>query len=169
MLCHEHDLDPLKLRGSYAGAMGMPQFMPSNYRHVAVSASHQVRIDLWQNWDDVFASVGNFLRNAGWHEHEPVLANLTPGPDQVLQVSPHLMADTLVGTLRRAGGQIDTAATDDTRVVLINAGDPDHPVWRAGFHNFVAITHYNISSLYAMAVYELAQAIRHRVPVEPTP
>jgi membrane-bound lytic murein transglycosylase B len=74
LLTRETAIDPLTAKGSYAGAMGAPQFMPSNYRRYAVDADHDGRIDLWTNWPDVFASVGNYFKEHGWNAGEPVLS-----------------------------------------------------------------------------------------------
>jgi membrane-bound lytic murein transglycosylase B len=74
LLARERGLDPLTVKGSYAGAMGAPQFMPSNYRRYAVDADGDGRIDLLNNWSDVCASVGNYLKEHGWNAGEPVLS-----------------------------------------------------------------------------------------------
>ena len=74
LLTRDMNLDPLTIKGSYAGAMGAPQFMPSNYRRYAVDADADGRIDLWTNWSDVCASVGNYLKEHGWNPGEPVLS-----------------------------------------------------------------------------------------------
>src|SRR5260370_19432842 len=75
-------LDPLSVKGSYAGAMGEQQFMPSNYRRYAVDADADGHIDLWTNWPDVCASVGNYLKEHGWNAGEPVLSEATVAPDK---------------------------------------------------------------------------------------
>ena len=62
LLARENKLDPLTLMGSYAGAMGAPQFMPSSYRRYAVDANADTQRDLWDDWDDIFASVANYLQ-----------------------------------------------------------------------------------------------------------
>ena len=67
LLTRDLKLDPLAIKGSYAGAMGAPQFMPSNYRRYAVDANADGHIDLWSNWSDVCASVGNYLKEHGWN------------------------------------------------------------------------------------------------------
>ena len=74
LLTRDLRLDPLSVKGSYAGAMGAPQFMPSNYRRYAVDADADGHIDLWNNWPDVCASVGNYLKEHGWNAGEPVLS-----------------------------------------------------------------------------------------------
>ena len=79
-MTREIGLNPLTVKGSYAGAMGAPQFMPSNYRKYAVDADDSGRVDLWTNWDDVCASVGNYLKEHGWNEGEPVLSEARVDP-----------------------------------------------------------------------------------------
>ena len=74
LLARDMRFDPLAVKGSYAGAMGAPQFMPSNYRRYGVDADADGRIDLWGNWSDVCASVGNYLKEHGWNPGEPVLS-----------------------------------------------------------------------------------------------
>src|SRR6202044_1660514 len=80
LLTREMRLDPLTVKGSYAGAMGAPQFMPSNYRRYAVDADADGRVDLWTNWSDVCASVGNYLKEHGWNSGEPVLSEASADP-----------------------------------------------------------------------------------------
>ena len=82
LLTRDIKLDPLVVKGSYAGAMGAPQFMPSNYRRYAVDADADGRIDLWSNWSDVCASVGNYLKEHGWNAGEPVLSEATVDADK---------------------------------------------------------------------------------------
>src|ERR1700722_5715784 len=82
LLTRDFDMDPLAVKGSYAGAMGAPQFMPSNYRRFAVDANSDGRVDLWNSWPDVCASVGNYLREHGWNEGEAVLSEASVTPDK---------------------------------------------------------------------------------------
>src|ERR1700704_4001508 len=81
LLAKENQLDPLTATGSYAGAMGAPQFMPSSYRRYAVDVHTDRRPDLWGDWDDILASVANYLRERGWTAGGPVLAETRLGPD----------------------------------------------------------------------------------------
>src|SRR6202041_4160517 len=82
LLTRDAHLDPKTLKGSYAGAMGAPQFMPSNYRRYAVDADADGHIDLWNDWPDVCASVGNYLKEHGWNAGEPVLGEATVLPEK---------------------------------------------------------------------------------------
>lgn len=165
LLTRENKLDPLATTGSYAGAMGVPQFMPSAYRRYAVDADTDKTRDLWNDWDDILASVANYLREYGWVPGAPVLAEVHLDPDPTFQIEAHdlELTDTLDG-LAMHGVRVDGELPGSTPVVLISAEQPDGPAYRVGFKNFYVITRYNNSARYAMAVYDLAQAIAQRVP-----
>jgi membrane-bound lytic murein transglycosylase B len=161
-LVKEDHLDPLEVRGSYAGAMGAPQFMPSSLRRYGVDVAGKGRRDLWNDWDDVLASIANYLQAQGWKAGEPVLAEtLSPASaDDPLDF--HLeLADTL-GRIRQRGYVVDSGLPDATPALLVPAEQADSMSWRVGFTNFYVITRYNRSPRYAMAVHDLAQALRSR-------
>jgi membrane-bound lytic murein transglycosylase B len=164
LLSHDTGLNPLSVKGSYAGAMGAPQFMPSNYRRFAVDADADGHINLWNNWADVCASVGNYLKEHGWNPGEPVLSEATVAPDKAGDLDGRnlALAET-VGSLRAKGVTFDSTLSPDAPALLIAADDADGVHWRVGYNNFYVITRYNHSALYAMAVYELAAAVRQRV------
>jgi len=163
LLTREEDIDPLAATGSYAGAMGAPQFMPSNYRRYAVDADHDGRIDLWTDWPDVFASIGNYFREHGWNPGDPVLSEAELAPDSAMTLDGRsLNLNETIGTLRARGIRFDTALPINARALLIAADEPDGVHWRVGYENFYAITRYNHSALYAMAVYELATTLKAR-------
>jgi membrane-bound lytic murein transglycosylase B len=164
LLTREMHLDPLSVKGSYAGAMGAPQFMPSNYRRYAVDADADGRIDLWSNWSDVCASVGNYLKEHGWNEGEPVLSEATVEPVKPADLDGRKLAlDETVGSLKAKGVAFESSMPADAPALLIAADQPDGVHWRVGYNNFYAITRYNHSALYAMAVYELAAAVKQQV------
>jgi membrane-bound lytic murein transglycosylase B len=169
LLSRETGLDPLAVKGSYAGAMGAPQFMPSNYRRYAVDASADGHVNLWSNWSDVCASVGNYLKEHGWNYGEPVLDEAAVDPDkaQDLEGRTLALADS-VGTLKLKGVSIDRPLGAETPVMLIAADEADGIHWRVGYANFYAITRYNHSALYAMAVVELAGALKQRILLHDT-
>jgi membrane-bound lytic murein transglycosylase B len=168
LLVKEAHLDPLVATGSYAGAMGAPQFMPSAYRRYAVDASADKRPDLWSDWDDILASVANYLREYGWTPGAPVLAETQLDPDPSFQIETHnLELNETVDSLSARGVHVVPAMPPETPVVLLSAEQRDGPAYRVGFHNFYVITRYNNSARYAMAVYDLAQAIRQRLPPAP--
>lgn len=170
LLTRDAGLDPLAVKGSYAGAMGAPQFMPSNYRRFAVDASADGHIDLWSNWSDVCASVGNYLKEHGWNYGEPVLDDAAVAADKAADLDGRTLSLTeTIGSLKSKGVTVDSALPSDTPAVLIAADEPGGIQWRVGYANFYAITRYNHSALYAMAVVELAAALKERVLLHDVP
>ncbi len=164
LLARDSGLDPLVVKGSYAGAMGAPQFMPSNYRRFAVDANADGHVDLWNNWWDVCASVGNYLKEHGWNAGEPVLSEAVVDADKSADLDGRklALADT-VEALKARGVNFDSALPPDAPVMLIAADESSGVRWRVGYNNFYVITRYNHSALYAMAVYELAAAVKQRI------
>src|SRR5580692_2450104 len=164
LLTRDGRLNPTTIKGSYAGAMGAPQFMPSNYRRYAVDADADGRIDLWSDWPDVCASVGNYLKEHGWNAGEPVLSEAAVDAAKATDLDGRklALADT-VASLQAKGVNFDSALPPDAPVLLIAADEPDGVHWRVGYNNFFVITRYNHSALYAMAVYELAAAVKQRM------
>ncbi|MBV9345703.1 MAG: lytic murein transglycosylase B [Gammaproteobacteria bacterium] len=168
LLVRENRLDPLAVTGSYAGAMGAPQFMPSAYRRYAVDANTDRRRDLWGDWDDILASVANYLKENGWQAGTPVLAEASLDPEPDFQIEPRnvKLNDTL-GALAARGVKVSLELPPETPVVLLSAEQKDGPAYRVGFHNFYVITRYNTSARYAMAVHDLAQAIAAQLRATP--
>ena len=164
ILAHENKLDPLTLVGSYAGAMGAPQFMPSSYRRYAVDANTDTQRDLWGDWDDIIASVANYLHEHGWAAGEPVLSEATlAGEASDGTDTQRVELNETVAGLAARGVRLDLQLPPETAAVLISAEQRDGPAYRVGFHNFYVITRYNASARYAMAVNDLAQTIAQRV------
>jgi membrane-bound lytic murein transglycosylase B len=164
LLTSEDHLDPLKTLGSYAGAMGAPQFMPSSYRVYAVDANTDKQRDLWTDWNDVLASIANYFIAHGWEAGAPVLAEARLEPDPTFHIDPHnLELNETVDSLNAQGVQIQTDQPGATPVVLLSAEQQDGPAYRVGFRNFYVITRYNRSARYAMAVHDLAAAVAQRV------
>ena len=169
VLVKENQLDPRTTTGSYAGAMGAPQFMPSAYRRYAVASGNDQRRDLWGDWDDILASVANYLHENGWKADEPVLAETRIDPAATFHVEPHsLELNETVDSLGTQGVTVEAEVPADTPALLILAEEPDGPAYRVGFHNFYVLTRYNASARYAMAVHDLAQAISQRVQAATT-
>jgi len=164
LLTRDLHLDTSVVKGSYAGAMGAPQFMPSNYRRYAIDADADGHIDLWTNWADVCASVGNYLKEHGWNAGEPVLIEANVAADKPENLDGRrLDLSESVGSLMTKGISFDSPLPAQAPALLIAADESDGTHWRVGFNNFYVITRYNHSPLYAMAVYELAGAIKQRV------
>ena len=160
LMAREESLDPLAPLGSYAGAMGIPQFMPTSFRSYAVDGGGDGHRDLWRDWNDVFASVGNYLKLHGWRAGEPVMvaADVSDARLDGVELKKLELAET-VGSLRERGVRFDTGLPADARAVLIELAGSAGPEYRVGFANFHAITRYNRSALYASAVNDLAEAL----------
>jgi len=171
LLAREENVDPRSLKGSYAGAMGIAQFMPSSYRAYAADGTGDGTRDLWKWNADVFASVANYFVKHGWKRDEPVLADARHDapPDDPARAEATL--NTTVGALRARGYRFDTDLPAEAKAMLVPAAQRDGTQWRVGFQNFYTITRYNRSLLYAMAVSDLADAIekRHRESSRPHP
>jgi len=167
MMAREEGLDPREPLGSYAGAMGIPQFMPSSFRRFAVDGSGDGHRNLWEEGPDVFASVGNYLRENGWRAGQPVLAEAyhDHAPDDPANAK--VVLGDSVESLRKRGYVFQTTQSDKTRAMLVPAQLADSLTWRIGFQNFYAITRYNRSPLYAMAVHDLAHEIAARFRAAP--
>jgi membrane-bound lytic murein transglycosylase B len=112
----------------------------------------------------VCASVGNYLKEHGWNAGEPVLSEAGVDPDKASELDGRQLAlSETVGSLRTKGVSFDSGLADDAPALLIAADDADGTHWRVGYNNFYVITRYNHSMLYAMAVYELAAAVKQRI------
>ncbi|MGH8032500.1 MAG: lytic murein transglycosylase B [Luteimonas sp.] len=156
----EPQLDPLTLKGSYAGAMGMGQFMPSSYRNWAADGDGDGRRDLLAHTPDVFASIANYFVVHGWQRGGPVVARAWRDADAADFVPPSLdpvypLADLAARGYRPQPGQ----PTTDGATLLSLDGELGREYW-LGYRNFFVITRYNRSPMYALAVTQLAQAIR---------
>lgn len=170
VMAREESLDPLSPVGSYAGAMGIPQFMPTSFRTWAVDGDGNGRRDLWGSWHDVFASVANYLQAHGWRDGEPVMARAgVAGADLAGIEFGKLALSETVGSLRKRGVSFDTTLGADAPAVLIELAGTNGPEYRVGFTNFYAITRYNRSQLYASAVNDLAEAIGAALAPPPAP
>ncbi len=160
LMTREESLDSLAPLGSYAGAMGIPQFMPGSFRSFAVDGDGDGHRNLWSNWSDVFASVSNYLLKNGWHPGEPVMvrADVTGARLEGLSEDNLALSET-VRSLRERGVRFETTQPTEAPAVLIPLPLADGVEYRVGFSNYYAITRYNRSSLYASAVNDLAEAI----------
>jgi membrane-bound lytic murein transglycosylase B len=164
MLLGEEEGLPLRdATGSYAGAMGLGQFMPSSYREYAVDLDGDGRRDLWSSMDDVIGSVANYLHRHKWHYGEPVakLAVVAENADPEQVARRNFKAEKTVGDLAVAGFTLSSPMDEGTPANLVQLELEDGKEHWISFHNFYVITRYNRSPLYAMAVLELSEAIRN--------
>ncbi len=165
LMSREESLPPSEPVGSYAGAMGIPQFMPSSFREYAVDGDGDGQRDLWDSWDDVFASVANYLKVHGWRDGEQVMvpADVSRARLQGLDTE-NLKLEETVASLRARGIAFDTRMPAQTPAMLVELPDESTPTYRVAFNNFYVITRYNRSRLYASAVNDLADSIGERLP-----
>lgn len=162
LLVREEGIEPTDATGSYAGAMGAPQFMPSSFRAYAVDASDDGRRDIWTDWQDVIGSVANYFVEMGWKSGNPVVAQASLGSDWEGTADPSSNSLSPKGTVAGLSQQGVLFATDlpgdHESQLLVFKGEQGDEYW-VGFHNFFVITRYNRSVMYALAVHQLGQEI----------
>jgi membrane-bound lytic murein transglycosylase B len=165
LLTQEQNLPPLALKGSYAGAMGLGQFMPSSYRQYAVDFDGDGTKRLWQV-DDSIGSVAHYLNQYGWQRGQDIVypIQLNDNEIKLLETLGDKPEKTLA-ELTAMGIAIPRTWPPHYRASLIGLQQADHNEYYLGFDNFYVITRYNHSHRYAMAVYQLAQAIKAQRPV----
>lgn len=158
LMVRNENIDPAKPVGSYAGAMGLGQFMPSSFLEWAVDFNGDGKRDLWDPEDSI-GSVANYFAQHGWQQGQPVVsavrthktdAGLEPGLNNLYSHK----------AIRQAGLVPATDCKCDAPLRLLWLRHKKHDEYRLGFPNFYVITRYNHSTHYAMAVHELAQAIK---------
>ncbi|HEX6993797.1 MAG TPA: lytic murein transglycosylase B [Gammaproteobacteria bacterium] len=161
LLGREEGLGLFDQLGSYAGAMGAGQFIPSSFRAYAVDADGDGRRDLWTDWDDILASVANYFKVHGWRDGGPVADPVSLGDAW----SGHTPANAMdlehtVGELRQLGYVLPPERNDDLPATILGLeGEGGSTEYWVGYHNFRVITRYNRSVKYALAAHELSRAI----------
>ncbi len=162
LLVREEGMMPTDATGSYAGAMGRPQFMPSSYRAYAVDATGDGKRDIWNDWTDVAGSIANYFLEHGWKPDQEVAAQASlgggwqgpvPEPENTLKPS------ETVASLSRKGVMFVTNLPGDSKGELLTYDGSDGLEHWVGFHNFFVITRYNRNVMYALAVHQLGREI----------
>ncbi len=159
-LCREEGLSILDIKGSYAGAMGAPQFISSSYRNYAVDGNADGKIDLFNSWDDVLMSIGNYLKKNGW-DKSGLIYSRYPRNDTKLSnlASKTIKPTSTIQDLLDEGIKIDGFEKDDIAQLIQLDGLDDKDDSYIGHHNFYVITTYNRNVMYALVVIQLGEAI----------
>ena len=161
LLARDEGLDPLRLKGSYAGAMGIPQFIASSYRSYAVDFDGDQVRDLLGSVEDAIGSVANYLSQHGWRRDEKVAVPAQVGGDGYQSLLGRgLRPATTIGEMEDKGVNTYQAVPDTAKGALLEFELEDGVEYWVGLANFYAITRYNHSPLYALAVFQLSQAIQ---------
>jgi membrane-bound lytic murein transglycosylase B len=161
LLRHEESLPPKTLMGSYAGAMGFGQFIPTSYRAYAVDFDGDGRRDLLSNLSDAIGSVANYLHRHRWKAGQPVTHQVRGVSAQDARLAKRSLQPKLsVKALARDGIEAVSGKLPDGKVAMFTLADETGPTYWLGYQNFYAVSRYNPSKLYAMAVYQLSQEIK---------
>jgi len=164
VLARREGKDPASLRGSYAGAWGLPQFMPGSINRHAIDYDQDGRIDLMHSPADVIGSVANYMANHGWQRGMPTHFSVLPPADAAARTTllgPDILPSFTATQMSSLGAELDAAGqAHGGQLALVELQNgADAPQFVAGTANFYAITRYNWSSYYAMAVIELGAAL----------
>lgn len=162
LLARETQRDPLSFKGSYAGALGLPQFLPGSVRRYAVDGDGDGRVDLANSPADAIASVANFLMQHGWEQDQPVTVAANVAGEKFAA----LIEEGIVprrNPVELVAYGVTSSDAPELPVALIDLATPQQPTeYRLGYRNFYVLTRYNRSSFYAAAVLELARELRAR-------
>ena len=160
LIAKEEKMDPFDATGSYAGAMGSPQFMPSSYRAYAVDSDNDGKRDIWNNWSDVIGSVANYFIEHGWQRGDEVIvpANYDESGGKI-EIKNGLKATETVASLKYQGVSFTTNMGGNHPAELLKLEQENASNYWVGMHNFFVITKYNHSIMYGLAVHQLGQEI----------
>lgn len=164
LLAQEEKLDPINIKGSYAGAMGKSQFISSSYRRFAIDFDDNGKRDLWESNEDVIGSVANYFKQHGWQVDQPItIPVIINGDRYTALLDKGLKPAISISELSQYGVDVDTNLYSQEKVALLELKNDNSNEYWAGFSNFYVITRYNHSHMYAMAVYQLSQQIKQDI------
>lgn len=162
LMTREERMDPRELLGSYAGAMGKPQFISSSFRSYAVDFDGDGRRDLWDNTADAIGSVANYFKRHGWQAGQPIAhpARLTSKADTEALIGAGIKPRLSPAELKAQGVEFRAEVPEDVKGAVFSLETRDGMEYWVGWQNFYVITRYNHSTLYGMAVHQLSEAIK---------
>ena len=167
ILSRDQGIDPMSLMGSYAGAMGYGQFMPSSYRNYAIDFDNDDIVDIWNNPVDAIGSVANYFKQHGWRTGEIVVSAATATkntPEAIFVKNRKDLQPTRTVAQFAAEGVVAKIKLDpEALATAMKFEQKEGYEYWLGLHNFYVITRYNHSAMYAMCVYQLSQALAARV------
>lgn len=159
-LAQEQGIDPLSVKGSYAGAMGIGQFMPSSYRNYGLDFNGDGQSDLWRNAEDAVGSVGNYFKSYGWKTGEPVAVAVEVRGEETRELAnTGWSARKSVEEWQKRGVELKETVAPAQQAMLIRLETANGPEYWLGMQNYYVITRYNRSLQYALAVFQLSQEI----------
>lgn len=163
LLCREEQINPLDPIGSYAGAMGKPQFMPSSFRRYATDFNNDNRRDIWQDNADVIGSVANYFRQFQWQTGQAIAAPITATGEKYKSIlNSNLKPDLRLAELESLNLKISKPLALVNKVKILELKQEQGEELWAVTDNFYCLTRYNHSPLYAMAVYQLSESILNK-------
>ncbi len=160
LLTRDQGKDPLEYKGSYAGAMGYGQFMPSSYRNYAIDFNNDDFPDIWNSKEDAIGSVANYFKGHGWRTGKHVIVRARPSKQFKLDEEAKLTKPTVLVSHWQAQGLTPVESIPSSAAALALGFDGKHGIeYWLGLNNFYTITRYNHSPMYALAVHQLAGEI----------
>ena len=164
LLCRENNFNPSSIKGSYAGALGKPQFISSSYRHYAIDFNNDSKTDLWNSNEDIIGSVANYFKKNGWLKNEPIMSDIISKDLNNRYIDSEskkpYKPKTAYSVFKKRDIFTDVNIADSSSLSIIARKEKNEKSYSFGHKNFYVITRYNRSRLYALAVFYLSQEIK---------
>jgi len=164
LMSQQQNFEPLTKSGSYAGAMGMGQFMPSSFQEYAIDFNGDGKKNIWNNNADAIGSVANYFKRHGWQRDQPVTDKVSLGKNYSITMKDRCKRSCkpklTIADYKNKGIQGKTSLSDNSKAILLILKQKQRKEYWLGYNNFYVISRYNHSTLYSMAVYQLSQEIK---------